>query len=68
MTTPIFLPRRNSAETGGAFEMATVSIIGRHEDNRMGAGESISQINSFAPTNKSNLCIKEDRGFPMSVV
>jgi hypothetical protein len=56
MTTLLAVPRRNSAETGRAFEMATGSMIGRHEDNRMGAGKSISQINSFASTNKYNLC------------
>jgi hypothetical protein len=43
---------RKAAETGRAFGMATITIFSRHEDNRMGAGESISQINSFVLRNK----------------
>ena len=58
MTTLVPVPRRNSGETGGSFEMATGSIFSRHEDNSMGAGKSISQINSFASRNKYNLCRK----------
>src|SRR5580693_8837974 len=36
--------------------MATAVMMSRHEDNRMGAGKSISQINTFAYRNKHCLC------------
>jgi hypothetical protein len=55
-TTLVPVPLRNSRGTGRAFEMATGSILSRHEDNRMEAGKSISQINSFVSANKYNLC------------
>ena len=55
-TTPITAPCKNDAEAGRSFEMATVSIMSRHEDNRMGAWKSISQINSFIIINKQELC------------
>jgi len=55
-TMLITVSRRNDAETGRTLEMATVIIVSRHEDNRMGAWKSISQINSFAIINKQELC------------
>jgi hypothetical protein len=54
-TTLIKVPRKNDAEAGRSFEMATVIIISRHEDNSMWAEKSISQINSFVPINKQRL-------------
>lgn len=51
-----------TAETGRTFGMATMTILSRHEDNRMGAGESISQVNSFACRDKRHLCRKSDSG------
>jgi hypothetical protein len=54
--TLIRTPRRKDAGQGRCFEMATVIMISRHEDNRMEAGESISQINTSAHRNKYGLC------------
>jgi hypothetical protein len=59
-TAGITMPRIEDAEAGPAYEMATVVMISRQQDNRMWAGKSISQINSFAHRNKSKLC-KESR-------
>jgi len=57
-TTLINMPCKNDAEPGRSFEMATVSITNRHEDNRMGARKSISQINTSVNRNKYGLCRK----------
>src|SRR5580658_10498452 len=47
---------RKEAELDRCFEMATAIMISRHEDNRMEAGKSISQINTFVHPNKHGLC------------
>lgn len=59
-TALITVPCRNGAKAGRSFVMATVFITSRHEDNRMKAGKSISQINTSVHINKHGLC-KESR-------
>jgi|SRR5580692_3874871 hypothetical protein len=51
---------KKNAEPDQCFEMATVIMISRHEDNRMEAEKSISQINTFVHRDKHDLC-KESR-------
>ena len=48
--------REKDAEADRTFEMAQRNILNRHQGNRMSAGKSISQINSFIPRNKQELC------------
>jgi len=53
--TLINVLRKNDAEAGRTFEMATVLIMSRQQDNSMSAGKSISPINRFVHSNK--LCL-----------
>jgi len=54
-TTLINVLRKNDAEAGRTFEMATVLITSRHEDTSMSVEKSISPINRFVRSNK--LCL-----------
>jgi hypothetical protein len=54
--TLIRAPRKKDREPGRCFEMATVIMISRHEDYRMEAEKSISQINTFIHRDKYGLC------------
>jgi hypothetical protein len=48
--------REEDGESDRTFEMAQRNILNRHQDNSMWAARSISQINSFVPRNKQELC------------
>jgi hypothetical protein len=53
--TPNTVLRKLEAEADRIIGIATESMIYRHQDNRMTVGQSISQINRIALTNKFKL-------------